>query len=83
MTVLVGLLLSVEGEDRSAVPPDMPPGGLDLKELPPVVAVKSKLSEDLVPVFSEGKDVGCVAIERTRNELHIPYELLVTDEVGP
>ena len=71
--------LSVEGEDRNAVPPDMPPGGLDLKELSLVIAVKSKLSEDLVPVFSEGQDVGRVAVERIRNEPHIPYELLVAN----
>ena len=73
--------LSIEREDRSAVPPDMPSCGLHLKELLPVIAMKPKLSEDLVTVLSEGEDVGRVAIERTRNELHIPYELLVANQL--
>jgi len=74
--------LSVEGEDRRAVPPDVPTGRIDVKKLASVIAMKSKLSEDLVPLFPEGKDVRRVAIERTGDELHIPDELLVADQLG-
>ncbi len=74
---------TIEGEDRSAIPPNVTPGGWDLKEFAPVVTVEAKLSKDLVPLFSEGENVGRVAIERASNELHIAYKLLVADNSGP
>src|SRR5436189_6254634 len=58
----------------------MTPGRLHLEEFLPVVAMESKLSEDLIALFAEGKDVGRVAIESTGHEAHIADELLVADQ---
>ena len=55
----------VEREDRRAVPPDMLLSGLHAKELFAVIAMEPELPEDLVPLFSESKDVGRVPLERT------------------
>jgi hypothetical protein len=73
--------LSVEREERDAVPPDMPSARLYVKELSSVIAMEPKLSEDLVPLFDEGKDVRRVAVEGAGNEPHIADELLVADQL--
>ena len=72
--------VTVEGEDRSAVPPNMTPRRLDLKEFASVVAMEAKLSKHLVPLFPEGEDVGRVVLKRASNKPHVAYELFVPDE---
>jgi hypothetical protein len=63
----------------SSVPPDVTSSWLDTKQLPSMVSMKSELAEDLWPFFSEGQNVRRVLTKRSRYELDVSNELLMTN----
>src|SRR5690349_18403936 len=72
--------LALEGEDRRAVPPDMTPRRWNAEQLAAMVAMEAQLAEDPVPFLCQRQDIGRVAVQRSRDELDITDELVVSDE---